>query len=313
MLVILGMLMARMGDPNMWRWLADDDSAPSQPRQFAPGAKPSSAGPVESVEAPAKPPVATGPTDEDPDEGDAVREEFQAVTDGTLEMQVEEMVAYNRLVRWVHHQPAELMLQRARHDLVFTHFMQSPNKYRGKLVTLELNLRRVLEGGQSADGIPLHEAWGWTTESKAWLYDVVVIDMPPEMPVGPNVTERATMVGYFFKLQGYHEAGAKPNAPALKAPVFIGRLVWRPATPVKIPSSDWTWIAVGGIVLALFIMLQFAYFQLRQPRRTNRMAVASGPRPGRLSVEEWLNLAQTTGVPEGNNSEAQTEKKEDGP
>ena len=37
--------------------------------------------------------------------------------------------------------------------------------------------------------------------------------------------ERVTFTGYFFKVQGYHEAGAGPRDKPLRAPLFIGRVV----------------------------------------------------------------------------------------
>ncbi len=43
-------------------------------------------------------PAATGPTDEDPDQAETAREEFQAVTDGSLTLGPEEMEPYDRLV-----------------------------------------------------------------------------------------------------------------------------------------------------------------------------------------------------------------------
>ena len=45
-------------------------------------------------------PKATGPTDQDTDEAETAREEFQAITDGTLTLGPEEMEAYYRLLSW---------------------------------------------------------------------------------------------------------------------------------------------------------------------------------------------------------------------
>ena len=96
MLIMLCLLIVRMRDPDRWRWLVPD-KAP----------EPRAAAPAQKVPAP------TGPTDEDPEQADAAREEFQALTDGGLELGPEEMEAYNRLVFWVHNQSFARLWQRA--------------------------------------------------------------------------------------------------------------------------------------------------------------------------------------------------------
>ena len=77
-----------------------------------------------------------------------------------------------------------------------------------------MNVRRVLSypAPENSAGIEtVYEVWGFTRESQAWLYVVLTAELPPGMATGPNVDERATVAGYFLKLQGYHEAGAAPK------------------------------------------------------------------------------------------------------
>lgn len=304
LLALVGMLIYRTRDPAMWTWLADDSSAAEV------SATEASNGPAESggKEAPSSPataqqtPLVSGPTDEDPDEAAAIAEEFQALSDGSLSTQTEEMPAYERVVRWVTRQPAEVLRKRARKDLLFTHFMQFPDKYRGKLVQLDLNVRRVVDMEENREGVHLHEACGWTSESRAWLYWTAVVDYPKDMPVGPNVWERAIFVGYFFKLQGYHEGGAKPNAPPLKAPLFIGRLIWQPA-PVKPESHDGPWLLLAlGVFAVVVVGGQVAYMATRRRRRAVRAVPGTslGAEP-KDDLEQWLSKGPTINIPDGNN------------
>jgi hypothetical protein len=266
--------------------------ASSTPAESAPQATPP---------APAKPLVATGPTDEDPEEAEALKEEIQALTDGSLQMGPEEMEAYDRLVRWANSQPFELLQKRARKHSVLADFMQFPDKQRGRLFTLKLNVRRILPVDKTRDGIALHEVWGWTTESKAWLYAALVVDLPPDMPTGPDVNEKATLVGYFFKLQGYHEAGAKPNARPLNAPLFVGRLTWQPAQVVKANSNDWLWVWVvaGALVVIMIAQFGISIFWRKRPASAP-LSAASVTREARMPIEDWLQGGGTTEIPDGN-------------
>ena len=167
MLAVLYMLIAAR-DPDAWRWFARQPVAVSQD--------------------PAKPPPpATGPTDEDPDQAETAREEFQAITDGSLKLGPEEMEPYDRLVFWVKNQSFTRLRQRARSDLLFTNFYDEPDKHRGQLATLEMSVRRILDAGKNRDGVQLHEVWGFTAESQDRLYVAIVVDLPKNMPIGPAV------------------------------------------------------------------------------------------------------------------------------
>lgn len=302
MLAVLYMLITRARDPNVWRWLANESGAVEEADDAAsPSAKPVAAAAEPGAEAPAQPapekppaePAATGPTDEDPEEQAAIEEEFLAITDKTLQINPEEMFAYRRVLQWVVNQPISVMRKRARKDLTFRDFVTSPNKHRGALVELVINAGLITECDlRAADGSALYDVWGYAADSGSWLYDTVVVNLPEGMPVGHRVTERVRFVGYFFKLQAYHEAGAKPRAPALVAPMFIGRLIWiRPEPPS--PSSwnaTWAMVLIGGF--ALVVVLQLAWLFVRASRRKSRIRPLGEPRPGSLEIDAWIEGAE---------------------
>ncbi len=244
MLGVLLLLIIRSRDPNTWTWLTNDTGA-SNPRNSTAAIESKNNGdqnnntqnngdkknieealkasetgkPVESNEsAPAgnvkeAMPEPGGPTDLDPEEYDAFREDFPVITDGAISIPEMEMRAYNRLLLWVQNQTLAEMRRRKK-GAAYTQFYQSPEKYRGQLFELELNVRRILEYPHK--DLTLYEVWGWTEESRSWPYVGVVLDLPKGMPIGSDVYEQATLVGYFFKMQGYMEAGAKPRAPHCK-------------------------------------------------------------------------------------------------
>jgi hypothetical protein len=243
LLVGVGLLMYRTSDPAMWKFLE-------------PGTKhevPLSTTTTNAVSPPER--TNDGPTDLDTEEAAAAIEESGAITDRGLSLQVEEMPLYWRIFGWVQHQSIAKLQKRAARDIPFNEFMQSPGPMRGQLVQLKLNVRRILkyDAPENPSGVQhVYEIWGWTDESQAWPYVVVVPELPAGMPVGEKVYERATFAGYFFKLQGYYAAGAGPNDKPLAAPLLIGRVDWPPSL-AQAPSqpSYWPWIFVGGAMLII--------------------------------------------------------------
>jgi hypothetical protein len=276
MLAVLAMLYSRMRDPDTWRWLTPNPTVvPQQPVQ--------------------SPPAATGPTDEDPDQAKAASEEFQAVTDGTRQLQPEEQEVYDRLVEWVKHQSFAALRRRARHNLWYTDLYDVPDKHRGVLVALDLDVRRAQFVGENRYGVRLHEVWGLTDESRGRLYDVIVVDYPNGMPLGYDINAKAEFAGYFMKLQGYEPAAAKPGAPHEKAPLLIGRLQWE---PTAVPSTDntleWTiGLSLLAAIVAL-ITLRWAYRKCFSPTAAPRSAIPGPAETEVISVETWLEQAGFT-------------------
>ena len=309
-MALLAMLMVRLREPGMWTWLAEDaPQQQGQPQVPPPGSPAEEEKPAASAPAPA---VATGPTDEDPEEADAAREEYQAIADGSLGIQPEEMISYKRVLRWVGNQPYEVLRKRARTDLVFTQFYQQPEEHRGQVVALDLNIRRILTwklGDQT-----LYEVWGFTTESKVWLYVAIVPELPEGMAVGPDVYERGVVSGYFYKLQGYHAASSKPNAAPLRAPLVIGRLKGRAVARPVSESVNWTW---GYVLLGVFgaaVLLGCVRLFVGGRRKPGQASGSvSGGERSPAAVQDWLERFGPVelGAGPGNNSSGKTES-EDG-
>jgi hypothetical protein len=286
MLVVVGMLMNRASDPKNWVWLT---GKPSGDKTMA--------GAVAEAEQPAPIQVSPGPTDTDPEEREGASEQFQAISDRTIELAREEMPAYWRLFGWASHQSLAELQQRANQAAVLNQFIQTPDEQRGKLFQLDLNVRRVLSYDAPANSAGIkkvYEIWGWTTESKAWLYVVLTTHLPPGMPVGPDVNERITFAGYFLKVQGYHAAGAGPRDKPLAAPLLIGRLAWKSSpAPVSANAAD-RWmqgtitflLLLGAVGLAIWMFI---------PKRTDRQRTASTlghASSPRSEIRDWLAHAE---------------------
>jgi hypothetical protein len=259
MLIVLGMLIGRAGDPRTWRWLAGDKT----PTQDSPDALEAGmvhaktiVGPKEKIVAADEPElIVAGPADNDAEEIDAAREEFQAVGD-RVPLSPQEMPAYWRMMGWTRAQSFDQLQERARRDLLFTHFWERPAKYRGELTFLKLHIERVLtyDAPPNEAGLKqLYEAWGWTDDSKSFPYVVVFSELPAGMRLGAHVSEDATFTGYFMKLLPYQAFDVKRAAPLL-----VGRLRWQenPARAAIQPhdgSVFWLTLGGGGILLMLAI------------------------------------------------------------
>jgi hypothetical protein len=320
----LYMMMARARDVDTWRWLANDGSKPSQqtdepepkrpqgaslvakpeskprstaaaaksgpkPQSALPDAKPEPKSPSVSPAATPEPEIA-GPTDEDSDEREEASKEFQVMVDGGMTLQREEMVPYNRMVEWVKNQPFERLYHRAKKNLWYTHLHDQPERYRGALVAMNVDVRRAMDAGENEYGINLHEVWAATNESRGRLYDLIIVDYPKKMPVGDFIREKAKFAGYFLKLQGYEPASAKPGQAPDKAPLLIGRLDWEQVVaPVVDNTQEWVWGSVALGAICLVLVVRFVYYKLVRRQPTAARSLISSPSPGDvIPIDVWL-------------------------
>ncbi len=284
-LILLGLLIMRARDPGLWTWLVPE--APSRAVSSENQDMVSeSIGNREATER-----LDSALTDWDAEQMTAAAEEFQAVTDGTLETQAEEMPAYWRLMTWIQNQAFDQLESRARGNRVFAEMFHRPEDYRGQLMRLDLRARRILSYDVPANALGiqrLYEIWGWTSESKAWLYVAVVPDLPPQMPLGADVDERMTLCGYFFKLQGYREAGAAPRDKPLLAPLLIGRVEWHPEAKPGLPGVGSRWSPWLLAVIALVVSggALWSVLRVRPPARKTLRVSTKGP-----ELRQWLDAA----------------------
>lgn len=232
--------------------------------------------------------------DLDAEQRSAAEEEFQAITDRTTAIQVEEMPAYWRLLQWVHEQPLAQLRSRAVASPTLDDLVQRPGPERGRLLRLELNVVRALgvEIPNNDTGLQrLYEIWGWSNASGTRLYVGVVPELPPGFPTGAELSERATLYGYFFKLQGYLEAKAAPRSKPLAAPLIIGRLAWQPKAAPRAMGTESIWM-VGLVILALIFVLARVLLSFLYPKRTAGLLGprTTGPLP---TADQWWDRIQT--------------------
>jgi hypothetical protein len=297
MLSLVGVLMVRARDPAMWRWIAPDDS---NRLESAKDFDQSSSNATAIAKAAPEHAEADALADEDDEERAAALEEFQAVSDGSISIQPEEMHAYRRLLNWVDCQSLGRLKARGRAAPSLNDLMQEPAVHRGELTRLDLNICRVLKydlhDDDSGAQRTLYELWGWQDNTQGWLYVVVTPEIPAAIELGARVDQHATFYGYFFKLQGYYPAGAKPHDRPLNAPLFVGRVAYSTPRRTVSPSNsgvDYIWIALT-LVVAGYLSIRVWIW-----RRRNAAPVSTASTLSQQETEYWLTSAQdsTSGDP----------------
>lgn len=236
-----------------------------QATQSAPTAEPAASPAVPATaevspadeEKPTSEPVATRAGAPDAAEWAELRDELQAVEDRTTSNHMIEMPAYYRLLSWAESQDPSSLLAQAKQE-TFHDLVHHPAKSRGELLTVNLRVRRALRYELPSDN-PLHdravyELWGWPRDSRGWLYVVLTPELPPGVKLGDQIDVDVKAVGYFFKLQGYQPAQAKPDAAPLVAPLLIGRVIPEPRTQLAVSKNErWALVLLGvAAVVAVF-------------------------------------------------------------
>ncbi len=137
---------------------------------------------------------------------------------------------------------------------------------------------------------------------------------------GADINEQVRVVGYFFKLQGYHPATAKPGDRPIPAPLFIGRMLWirpeaadaaRGETEASIAGiPGWIW----GLGVAVLVGLVAAGAWFAGRGRRSRIVASTGVGGG-TGLESWLDGArsESEASPAAGEREPVAEPAEEGP
>jgi hypothetical protein len=236
----------------------------------------------------------------DPEEVEAALEEFQALSDATLNMQPEETPAYLRLLGWTERQPVKELRKRSTKRPLYNDFVQRADDLRGNLFELDLTVRRIASypaPTNDAGVKTLYEVVGNTEQSQTFLYTVLVSELPKGMPTGDDLPERAKFNGYFLKLQGYYHGTAKPGDPPQTSPLLVGKLSWRPSTPVHVNPQAPSWVIWVGLAICGMIGVRLFMFIVRWRNASKtterpvveRPAIADGAEG---NVDSWVTAAK---------------------
>jgi hypothetical protein len=221
-----------------------------------------------------------------PEEWQAAVVDFEGIVDSTFQCPPTEMPAYWRLLKWCAQQPNHTGDQNDFTYVSFNDLVNRPAAWRGQPVHIDLHVCRIAECAAPANSLGierLYEVWGWSDDSRGLLYVAVTPDLPAGMSIGESVSERATVCGYFYKVQGYLAAGSASQSLPAAAPLVIGHLSRWEAHVATIANSNEIWLGGAGVLLAasfLFLLSQRSSFRrLRQPVRPKAAA----------KLESWVD------------------------
>lgn len=209
------------------------------------------------------------------------RDKLKPVRDNTMGIRSKELPAYYATLRFVRDtSPADLNQMAER--VPYTMLMAEPWVYRGKPIELKGRLRRLvpIKAGMNSHGLEqLYDAWVFTDDSGSNPFHVIC-SAPPKgvepAEVYRNDPPEVSLVGYFFKTQGYQSQGDGSEAVSLHtAPLILAaNLTTKPAVVAETRDLaaemvPWLWwFALGvaallGMVLWNFAMSDWSFRQTR--------------------------------------------------
>ena len=202
-----------------------------------------------------------------------LQDQLGLVQDGALKLAKLEMPSYWKIMKVVKESSFKSLVEKADAKVRFNELYSSAAKNRARLVTLNINVRRITRYDTEpnpAGVTELFEVWGWSETSKAWLYVFVTPELPPGLDANSPVNQSVRFAGYFYKLQGYQPGAAKPDAKPQLAPLLIGKFEKIAASRVVAVNNfaPLEWI-VGGIILVvgvIMIGLRMFVFRTKPPR-----------------------------------------------
>jgi hypothetical protein len=198
------------------------------------------------------------------------------VRDNTLGVRSEEADPFFRLLAHTLQTPASSLAMAARKDVLYLNLMTESDTFRGELVSISGDLRRLnrFPASENPYGVvDLYEGWVFTADSGTNPYRVVCTVIPKDMPTGEAINLPVRVSGYFFKREGYETPGGLHVAPLLLAKTIAWNL------PPSLPPTD-PGIApylIGSLIFLCALLGGVLFFIAVADTRSQRRRVASKP------------------------------------
>ncbi len=206
---------------------------------------------------------------------------LESVKDNTLGVRVHELDAQFYVLAKARDTSLADLERAARDDVTFTILMLEPQRFRGKLITIDGEAKRIwgFSACENAHGIPrLYDVWILTPDSGNKLYRVVCTSIPQDIPQGKRLDKpvRVRATGYFFKRQGYAAEKGLQVAPLLLAQ----RLRWFPPQRTETEDLGFSPYVLGVVILfgaALGITLWRSTVSDKRFRQNHLKRIISAP------------------------------------
>lgn len=194
------------------------------------------------------------------------KEALASVSDNTFGIPKAERAAYEALLNQVSaaDQGDQADLEQTAHrEVPFAVLMLEPNRFRGELITIDGDLRRlnrIPNAGNDVNKAGSYEAWIFTADSGLNPYRVVCTNLPAGLAFGDHLTPpiRVRVTGYFFKRYSYATTGNYHTAPLLLAKTLVPikkKSTDKSVAAVRLHSREWLMIALGITALLVVVGL----------------------------------------------------------
>lgn len=185
---------------------------------------------------------------------------LKPVSDSTLGIRKHEAGALYYLLAKADSIPQNVLEKSAEPAPPFVVIMTESPKYRGKLITVKGQLKRLisLPVDKNSYGIKnLYEGWFFSKDSGTHPWRVLCTNLPKGIPQGTDLKEMQAVqiTGYYFKKYGYPSAAGKLQT----APLLIARQIrwFPPVTSNNAPSSSGAIKYIVGLFLVISTALAF--------------------------------------------------------
>ena len=225
------------------------------------------------------------PKPETVDLGLLTAEEYNTFEDNTVGMSRAEGVAFFKAIRELEKIRNATLDRIARNDVVHSVLMADAEMYRGQLVRLKGQIRRLTERPVPSDvtGMDgLLEGWVFTPDSDVQPYRVVTLLADEQIPRGEQFDPvPVELVGVFIRREAYASQKGTSVAPLLIAKRIGYRVVAPPSE-----SDRLTPMLAGAVCLAMSaILYAFMTTMWRQQRRRIEFRIATDREAGPGDIE----------------------------
>jgi hypothetical protein len=175
----------------------------------------------------------------------------------------------------------------AQKNVPFAVLMLHPDRFRGTLLTMEGDIRRITRLDNPDENTPPQfEAWLFTAESGVHPYRVVFSALPPGVEPTDTLSPpvRARVTGYFFKRYSYATADNFHTAPLILAKTLT--VISHPANSSKPNVEPSRWSHLSAVLALACVLTVLVLASLRRPRRRRKPATDGDTSPPNF---EWLN------------------------
>ena len=210
-----------------------------------------------------------------------------SINDSHFGIPAAERTAYEQFLAAARSAPLSEWERLAQTDVPFGLLMLESARWRGELVTVDGELRRlnrIVAPAANDSAGDTFEAWLFTADSGRNPYRVIITNQPADVPLSDSIQppRRVRVMGLFFKRFSYATANGFHSAPLLIAPELI------PLSPtgsvaVNVPgrSGLLTVVAVGALLLfwGVIAIGQFVARRSHRAARTTTRELRNSPTP----------------------------------